>query len=270
VLNIKKITMANYFIFRCSNSTYQECLDRMLFGQKNSSSDFVKNVKIGDILFLHNLTEQFIEGPFFAISNGSNNIEPDAWNGNFPWQVKVEKKGKTSQIDKNLFENFGLKFVFQKKFFDFQIPTHIGRKLVEEMGLEIDHIDKKIKDYDTLDSIDIDYRLKYEAKFRCIDGHYVRSKNEVIVDNWLFDHNITHGYEKKLPGQNLLCDFYIKRKTGEEIYIEVWGLDDPEYNKRKADKIKIYKKEGLRLINIDERNIQNIDDYLGDQLKQML
>ena len=39
---------------------------------------------------------------------------------------------------------------------------------------------------------EMDFRKKWEAKYRCSDGHYVRSKNEALVDNWLYRHNICH------------------------------------------------------------------------------
>ena len=42
---------------------------------------------------------------------------------------------------------------------------------------------------------DNDYRKKWPAAYRCEDGHYVRSKNEQLVDNWLYHHNICHAYE---------------------------------------------------------------------------
>ena len=42
---------------------------------------------------------------------------------------------------------------------------------------------------------DSDYRKKREPVYRCDDGHYVRSKNEQLVDNWLYYHRICHGYE---------------------------------------------------------------------------
>lgn len=30
-------------------------------------------------------------------------------------------------------------------------------------------------------------------------GNIVKSKSEMIIDNWLFDYNIPHAYEKILP-----------------------------------------------------------------------
>ncbi|MCC6866823.1 MAG: hypothetical protein IT280_11770 [Ignavibacteria bacterium] len=88
--------------------------------------------------------------------------------------------------------------------------------------------------YNPVDNIDIDIRLRYPTKCRCNDGHYVRSKNEVIVDNWLFNNNIAHAYEKKLLGINILCDFQIINKNHKEVYIEIWGLTDDTYLKRKG------------------------------------
>ena len=73
--------MPNYYIFRCSDDTYQECIDRMLVGQKESNqSTPVDSVRIGNVIFLHktskmsNVSSQFMEGPFFAVSNGQKNM----------------------------------------------------------------------------------------------------------------------------------------------------------------------------------------------------
>lgn len=263
--------MANYFIFRCSNETYSECIEKMLFGQTDSMAISVSKIKISDIIFLHNVQSEILEGPYFAISNGTRNINPDAWNGKFPQQVKVEKKSKISKISNSSFEKFGLRFSKDKKFLYFEISNEVGRKLMEEIGFEIDYVNKEIKGNDTLIDIDIDFRLRYPAKYRCEDGHYVRSISETLIDNWLFSHNIVHGYEKKIPGEFMTCDFYVRDKNNKEAYIEFWGLDKDEvYLKRKKEKVEIYKKLNLNLINISNENIQNLDDLLGDKLKPFL
>ena len=36
----------------------------------------------------------------------------------------------------------------------------------------------------------------YEGVYKCKDGHIVKSKSEREIDNYLFDHNIPHAYEK--------------------------------------------------------------------------
>ena len=62
----------------------------------------------------------------------------------------------------------------------------------------------------------------------------------------------------------MYCDFYIPKG---KVYIEFWGLEDDEaYIKRKEQKIELYKKYNLNLIEIDNNTINNIDDYLSKEL----
>lgn len=64
------------------------------------------------------------------------------------------------------------------------------------------------------------FREKFEAKHRTTDGHFVRSKAEMLIDNWLYMAEIVHAYERKLPiEENVYSDFYIP--TG-KIYVEYW------------------------------------------------
>jgi hypothetical protein len=110
-------------------------------------------------------------------------------------------------------------------------------------------------------STSLDFREKFEAKHRATDGHFVRSKAEMLIDNWLYMAEIVHAYERKLPiEENVYCDFYIP--TG-KVYIEFWGYDnDPKYLARKEKKLAIYEKYGFRLIQLDDADVQNLDDIL--------
>lgn len=105
------------------------------------------------------------------------------------------------------------------------------------------------------------FREKFEAKLRTTDGHYVRSKAEMLIDNWLYMAEIVHAYERKLPiEEEVYCDFYIP--TG-KVYIEYWGYEnDPKYLKRKEQKQDIYKKYGFKLIELEDKDVQNLDDVL--------
>jgi len=40
------------------------------------------------------------------------------------------------------------------------------------------------------------FREKFEAKHRTQDGHYVRSRAEVIIDNLLYQYSLAHAYER--------------------------------------------------------------------------
>jgi hypothetical protein len=105
------------------------------------------------------------------------------------------------------------------------------------------------------------FREKFEAKHRTTDGHYVRSKAEMLIDNWLYMAEIIHAYERKLPvEENVYCDFYIP--TG-KVYIEYWGYEnDSKYLHRKKKKIEIYEKYDFNLIQLQDADVQNLDDIL--------
>lgn len=108
---------------------------------------------------------------------------------------------------------------------------------------------------------DVSFREKFEAKHRAADGHFVRSKAEMLIDNWLYMAEIVHAYERKLPiEEDVYSDFYIP--TG-KVYVEYWGLEnDAKYRARKEEKISIYRKYGFNLIELTEKEVQNLDDHL--------
>jgi hypothetical protein len=113
----------------------------------------------------------------------------------------------------------------------------------------------------------VGFREKFEARHRTTDGHYVRSKAEMLIDNWLYMAELVHAYERKLPvEEDLYCDFYIP--TG-KVYIEYWGMEnDPQYRERKAKKIDIYRKYGFKLIELNDTDVANLDDVLPRKLLQ--
>ena len=114
-------------------------------------------------------------------------------------------------------------------------------------------------------SKDSNSREKFPAKHRATDGHMVRSKAEMLIDNWLYMAEIVHAYERKLPiEEEVYCDFYIP--TG-KIYIEFWGLEnDSKYAKRKDIKKSIYKKYNFKLIELADEDVFNLDDVLPKML----
>jgi hypothetical protein len=109
------------------------------------------------------------------------------------------------------------------------------------------------------------FREKFPATLRTKDGHMVRSRAEVIIDNALYDYKLAHAYERKLPiEEDLYSDFFIPT---ENVYIEFWGMeDDPKYAERKKVKIEIYKKYDFKLIELNDSDISNLDDYLPKKL----
>lgn len=133
-------------------------------------------------------------------------------------------------------------------------------------------VEPKVKQEDALvevrDEKQAGYRDKldkFKAMHRATDGHQVRSRAEMLIDNWLYFSGIVHAYERLLPvEEELYCDFYIP--TG-KVYIEFWGLEnDPKYKERKDKKKEIYKKYGFNLIELNDEHIQNLDDFLPKML----
>ena len=115
---------------------------------------------------------------------------------------------------------------------------------------------------------DIQFREKFPAKERAKDGHLVRSKAEIIIDNWLYDSKITHAYERRLPiEEELYCDFFINNGNGKGVYIEYWGYEnDEKYKLRKDTKLETYKKYDFQLIELTDKEISSLDDILPRKL----
>jgi len=112
-----------------------------------------------------------------------------------------------------------------------------------------------------------DYREKFEARHRTLDGHYVRSRAEVIIDNILYQYGLVHAYERKIiiGDEEVLSDFYL---PAGKVYIEFWGMEsDPKYAERQKKKIDFYQKNEIPLIQLNDNDILSLDDHLPRKLK---
>ncbi len=99
---------------------------------------------------------------------------------------------------------------------------------------------KTIIEHDNLQDISeetADYRKKYPAEKRCHDGHYVRSGNEALIDNKLYEQRIFHEYEKRYKakdGKTYYPDFYLPDAN---LYIEYFGVNENESKNEKKKKV---------------------------------
>ena len=113
----------------------------------------------------------------------------------------------------------------------------------------------------------------YESINTCNDGHKVKSKSEVLIDNYLFERKIPHAYEQELPisaTESIYPDFCLPGETEEDnIYIEHWGYDETnkKYTESKNYKIEIYKKIGVTVICTTEKDMKNVKGALDKKLK---
>ncbi|MDI6840701.1 MAG: DNA methyltransferase [bacterium] len=129
----------NSYIFVCTERTERECLDRMLFSTNKIYAEKVFGIKKGDTLFLLNMDSDILYGPFVAASDGGKDLVPNAWNGRYPYQVRVEKNNNEVRSLKSV------KKVLAKLNIDWKYPldefrTDLLIKVLENPKLELDNI----------------------------------------------------------------------------------------------------------------------------------
>lgn len=127
--------------------------------------------------------------------------------------------------------------------------------------LTLEEADEKLKPLYKKENT-TNYRKKYLPEFRADDGHYVRSQGEMIIDNWLYNNNISHEYEKKiiLKDEEYFADFYIRDKN---LYIEYFGItNNDDYTKKAEHKKSIYKENNINCIYLYPEDLKNIQDIL--------
>jgi hypothetical protein len=138
---------------------------------------------------------------------------------------------------------------------------HLIREIKESSG------DASIQAEDQTIEITDDFRVKFPANLRTPDGHYVRSRAELLIDDFLYKNGIVHAYERKLNiDEDMYCDFYI---PSEKLYIEYWGLEENEkYAERKKIKQNLYAKYNYKLIELNDEDILNLDERLAAKLRK--
>ena len=86
------------FIMLCDDSTEEECLRRNLFGDMAKRLEYLDEIEPGDLGLLLNVNRDELIGFFRACSEPRLHIEPDAWDGRFAAQVRVERIGELQRI----------------------------------------------------------------------------------------------------------------------------------------------------------------------------
>ncbi len=177
---------------------------------------------------------------------------------------KLTKLGKTIGGKQFEHETSGGSYVLWPE--SLLLNKNLTEVFIETLPLD-EQIHKTIKDNqpEVITATTEKFRDKFPPTFRTKDGHMVRSRAEVIIDNALYDYKLAHAYERKLPiEENLYSDFFL---PSENVYIEYWGMEnDPKYSSRKKIKIEIYKKYDFKLIELTDEDISNLDDYLPKKL----
>ena len=148
-----------------------------------------------------------------------------------------------------------------------------------------------IKDQAATDSkIDIEFHKEYSDnnEYKCKCGIYVKSKDEQTIADFLHENEISFQYEpmndyyaydinlNSIVRKEIYPDFFIKGPVTlqdrriENVYIEYWGLNTPEYLESKAQKLKVYKDHNCTLINLYPEDLYDSENSLTEKLTQFI
>ena len=116
---------------------------------------------------------------------------------------------------------------------------------------------------------------KDKAKFKKTqDGHFVESEFEIKVDDILYTCAFVHAYNIKvdeITERTVICDWYIPVINDRGIYIELWGVKgDEKYNKNKKEKIELYRKHNLKLIEIEYDELKDNTSRLRSSIRSKI
>ncbi|WJG28262.1 glycerol kinase [Vibrio furnissii] len=136
---------------------------------------------------------------------------------------------------------------------------HLRQSVVEFLGHDADE--------QATDKSYASFRQKFAAKHRTLDGHYVRSVGELLIDNWLYLAGVAHAYQRPLPiEQPLMSDFYLPSGN---VYIQFWGTDGAPIDDTQREATRaVYADHQFNLIEITPEEVHQLDDILPARLRE--
>ncbi len=141
----------NGYVFGCNATTYNECMERMLFGNAQAQWFKVRDIKVGrTALFLFNYTTRRLQGLFVAAQAPAINIEPSAWanmrrrhgsgggrgedaNSPYPAQVRVREVAKLVSLDEAEYRNVLSQTSLSERNFSVELTASQAKELIRLM-----------------------------------------------------------------------------------------------------------------------------------------
>lgn len=98
----------------------------------------------------------------------------------------------------------------------------------------------------------------------CLDGLSVNNAGQQRLNNWLYLHHIVRAWQHPVPGSSFNCTFYLPAR---KIFIDYWGLDPSTGSlTEKMDRQAFYRANGLRFIDLNDEDVQQLDEVLPQKL----
>ncbi len=248
------------WIFFCNNQTQDENFNRSIVGTYAKYLPRFHDLIPGDPVLLYNYEICSMIAHFVATSEPYVVTAGDNWSLKYPAQVSVRlaERFPKPMTKKELRSFPDLIFDDRGYLMNFSLPIEVILDILDVAS------GRKKKSGEILNGAEKSFRKKFPAKFLASDGHWVRSRAELVIDNWLYSRHIAHAYERRLPvPEEAYADFYIP--IG-DCYIEYWGLDTSEYTDRQKKKRELFKKYAFRVVELDDRDIEELDDRLPRKL----
>jgi len=176
------------------------------------------------------------------------------------WQVTLRGK-KVGGVDNPPLRGSGSPYVkWQKKIATNRALIHAVRDM---LGSSVEE-----PSVSPVDNTPVAHNAPNRSKtIKTRDGHYVASRGEALIDNFLYGARIAHAYEQELylgeEAKPMIPDFTALTPKG-NVYIEFWGMEGkPAYDKRKEIKKRLYSEYGLELVEVYPKHLDYIDAYLN-------
>jgi len=147
-----------------------------------------------------------------------------------------------------------------------------GHTLCKPHWIERNDEKNKIKSIEYVKNKKVtEFKEKFEGKYY-FNSQKVKSKSELLICYFLTANGVQFQYEPLMTlSKEIRPDFVIDDLKGNTIIIEHFGLDSPEYLKKREEKSKDYrelcaKDSTFYYIFTDEEDMYNLKDRLGKKL----
>jgi hypothetical protein len=82
--------MYDGYVFFCTKTTQQQCLSRKRYTCADKQTKPTEEIKEGSVIFLYNIDDKSLLGPFTALTMGGEELDAGAWREDIQEQIPSE------------------------------------------------------------------------------------------------------------------------------------------------------------------------------------